>query len=129
LSDDEKLNTEIRSFSRSQSIDRTEDYVRRGRALAETASAELKESWVETYRKWCGDVRNWDLQRTANDIESELTLRREEVPIDRVVDEMQALAEALKRELMSLGPDQIRRMGEHMLGELEEFRRRSRAQH
>jgi hypothetical protein len=129
VSDDEKLNTEIRSFSRSQSIDRTEDYVRRGRTLAETPSAELKESWIETYRKWCSDVRNWDLQRTANDIESELTLRREEVPIDRVVDEMQALAEALKRELMSLGPDQIRRMGEHMLGELEEFRRRSRAQH
>ena len=91
--------------------------------------SELKQRWVETYRTWCGDVRNWELQRIANDIESELSLRREEVPIERVVEEIQALADALKRELTRLDRDQIRRMGEHMLGELEEFRRRSRSQH
>ncbi len=129
MSDDPKLNAEIRSFSRSQSVDRTEDYLRRGRALAAADSSELKQRWVETYRTWCGDVRNWELQRIANDIESELSLRREEVPIERVVEEIQALADSLKRELTRLDRDQIRRMGEHMLGELEEFRRRSRSQH
>ena len=129
MSDDEKLNTDIRSYSRSQALDRTEDYLRRGRGFAAVASDELKERWVQTYRRWCTDVRNWQLQKTANDLESELALRREQVPIERVITEMQALAEALKQELKRLDRDQIRRMGDHMLSELEEFRRRSRSQH
>ncbi len=129
MSDDEKLNADIRSYSRSQALDRTEDYLKRGRALAAIASEELKARWVETYRLWCEDVRNWELQKIANDLESELALRREEVPIERVAVEMQTLAEALKRELKRLDREQIRRMGERMLGELEDYRRRSRAQH
>jgi hypothetical protein len=79
VSDDPKLNAEIRSYSRSQAVDRTEDYVRRGRAFAALPSEELKDRWVATDRRWCSDVRNWELQRTANDIESELSLRREYV--------------------------------------------------
>jgi hypothetical protein len=46
-----------------------------------------------------------------------------------VVEEVKALADALKRELLRLDPAQIRRMGAHMLDELEEFRRRQRSQH
>jgi hypothetical protein len=129
VSDDESVNREIRAFSRSQAIDRTEDYLRRGRLLAQAESEVLKEQWIATYRKWCHAVRDYDLQRAANDIESELTLRGEEMPIDQVVAEMQMLAEALKQELQRLGPDQLRRMGETMLSELEDYRRRSRAQH
>jgi ribosomal protein L20A (L18A) len=128
LSDDAKINAEIRSYSRSQALDRTEDYLKRGRGLAAVPAAELKDRWVETYRIWCADVRNWELQKIANDIESELALRREEVPIERVAEEMRTLAEALKREVKRLDRDQIRRMGEHMLGEIEEYRRRSRTQ-
>jgi hypothetical protein len=129
VSEDETLNRDIRAFSRSQAIDRTEDYVKRGRPLAAVESAALKEQWIETYRKWCRDVRNYDLQRDANDIESELALRGEEVPIDRVVEEMHTLAEALKQELLKLDAEQLKRMGETMLAELEDYRRRARSRH
>ena len=129
MSEDEKLNRDIRAFSRSQAIDRTEDYVRRGRPLAAEDAALLKERWIATYRKWCHEVRNYELQREANDIESELSLRGVEVPIDRVVSEMHALAEALKQELLKLDTEQLKRMGETMLSELEDYRRRSKAQH
>jgi hypothetical protein len=129
VSEDEKLNRDIRAFSRSQAIDRTEDYVRRGRPLASEDATLLKERWIDTYRKWCRDVRNYELQREANDIESELCLRGEEVPIDRVVTEMHTLAEALKQELLKLDVEQLKRMGETMLTELEDYRRRARAQH
>ena len=129
MSEDESLNRDVRAFSRSQAIDRTEDYVKRGRPLAAADAAALKEQWVEAYRKWCREVRNYELQREANDIESELSLRGEEVPIDRVVAEMHALADALKQELLKLDAGQLKRMGETMLSELEDYRRRSRAQH
>ena len=129
MSEDEILNRDIRAFSRSQAIDRTQDYVKRGRPLATADAALLKEKWVEAYRKWCREVRNYDLQREANDIESELSLRGEEVPIDRVVAEMHALADALKQELSRLDVEQLKRMGETMLAELEDYRRRSRSQH
>ena len=42
-------------------------------------------------------MRDYELQREANDIEFELCLRGEEVPIDCIVGEMHALAEALKQ--------------------------------
>ena len=129
MSEDETLNRDIRAFSRSQAIDRTEDYVKRGRPLAAIDAAILKERWVEAYRKWCREVRSYDLQREANDIESELSLRGEEVPIDRVVAEMHTLADALKQELLKLDMEQLKRMGETMLAELEDYRRRSRSQH
>ena len=129
MSEDEILNRDIRAFSRSQAIDRTEDYVRRGRGFAAAESGRLKEQWVAVYRKWCGEVRNFALQREANDIESELSLRGEEAPIGRVVDEMHALADALKRELAKLDPEQLKRMGQKMLDELEDYRRRARSQH
>ena len=129
MSEDETMNRDIRAFSRSQAIDRTEDYVKRGRPLAAVDAAALKEQWIATYRKWCRDVRNYDLQRDANDIESELSLRGEEAPIDRVVEEMHALAEALKQELLRLDAAQLKRMGETMLAELEDYRRRARSPH
>ena len=129
MSEDETLNRDIRAFSRSQAIDRTEDYVKRGRPLAAIDAALLREQWIEAYRKWCREVRNYDLQREANDIESELSLRGEEVPIDRVVAEMHTLADALKQELLKLDMEQLKRMGETMLAELEDYRRRSRSQH
>jgi hypothetical protein len=129
VSEDESLNRDIRAFSRSQAVDRTEEYLRRGRPLAAEDAAALKERWIATYRKWCGEVRNYELQREANDIESELTLRGEEVPIDRVVSEMHRLAEALKQELLALDAEQLKRMGETMLAELEDYRRRARARH
>ena len=129
MSEDEIMNRDIRAFSRSQAIDRTQDYVKRGRPLAAVEAATLKEQWIATYRRWCRDVRNYDLQRDANDIESELSLRGEEVPIDRVVGEMQALAEGLKQELLKLDAEQLKRMGETMLAELEDYRRRARSRH
>jgi hypothetical protein len=129
VSEDETLNRDIRAFSRSQAIDRTEDYLRRGRPLAGEPVAGLKERWVATYGKWCRAVRDFDLQREANDVESELSLRGEEVPIDRVVSEMHILAEALKQELLQLDHEQLKRMGETMLAELEDYRRRARARH
>jgi hypothetical protein len=129
LSDDETLNRDLRGYSRSQAIDRTEDYVRRGRALAYTATDRLKEQWVATYRLWCREVRNFELQRLANDIESELSLRGETVPVEAVVAEMNALADELKQELLKLDGDRLRRMGQRMLEELEAFRRERGAQH
>jgi hypothetical protein len=129
VSEDESLNRDVRAFSRSQAIDRTEDYVKRGRPFAAIDAATLKDQWVEAYRKWCRAVRNYELQREANDIESELSLRGEEVPIDRVVAEMHTLADALKQELLKLDVTQLKRMGETMLAELEDYRRRSRARH
>jgi hypothetical protein len=128
VSEDEQLNRDIRAYSRSQAIDRTEDYLRRGRALAQAASAELKSQWIAIYRQWCREVRNDRLQREANDIESELSLRHEEVPIEAVVDEINLLAAALKQELMKLDGGQLHRMGERMLGELEAFRRSRESQ-
>jgi len=129
VSEDETLNRDIRAFSRSQAIDRTEEYMRRGRPLAAEPAAVLKDRWVATYGKWCHAVRDYDLQREANDIESELSLRGEDVPIDRVVSEMHMLAEALKQELLKLDHEQLKRMGETMLAELEDYRRRAKARH
>ena len=129
MSEDEGLNKDIRAFSRSQAIDRTEDYVRRGRLLAQVESAALKDEWIAIYRRWCRDVRNFELQRRANDIESELSLRGVAVPVEAVVTEMNALADALKGELMKLDAMQLRRMGLRMLEDLESFRRSRSSQH
>jgi hypothetical protein len=129
LSEDEAANREIRAYSRSQAIDRTEDYIRRGRALGAVASDRLKEDWIAIYRRWCREVRNFELQREANDIESELSLRGLAVPIEEVVDEMNALADALKQELLKLDGGQLRRMGQRMLDDLETFRKNRGQQH
>lgn len=64
---------------------RQADYLQRGRLLRRVGSPELKRRWQALFREWSKDLRAPLDHRLRRDIESELELRGEEVPIDPVV--------------------------------------------
>src|ERR1700756_2897380 len=80
----------VLAWLRNRSFEQTEDYVRRGRHLADVSTEELKRQWVEAFRIWAANYGTED-HRVREDLEAELQLRRDEPPFDLVADEINVL--------------------------------------
>jgi hypothetical protein len=103
-----------------QTFKQAEDYLRRGRGLADVPTAELKERWIVTFKAWAANWRNEPLRDLRAALEAELSLRKEEPPHDSVKPEMEALVNASRKATEQLERDP-KRMDEVQRGLQEEL--------
>jgi hypothetical protein len=90
--------TTVLAWMNSDRMERTADYVKRGRRLAKDDTAALKERWLITFKSLC-DTLFVDELEASQEIECELELRGEEAPTELAVSEISKLAAALKRHM------------------------------
>jgi hypothetical protein len=81
---------EMDAYLENQFLERTRDYVVRGRRLAELDDEELTQRWVGLWGIWA--MREFDSieQVALDDIVAEMQLRDREPPFELVADEMEA---------------------------------------
>jgi hypothetical protein len=99
--------TTVRAWMDSDRMERTADYVKRGRRLAKDDTAALKERWLITFKSLC-DTRFLDELEVSQEIECELELRGEEAPTELVVADINKLAAALKKHMKTVRRDPVK---------------------
>jgi hypothetical protein len=100
-----------------------ESYVKRGRPLQAEDTASLKERWVFAFKEWARNWRQEKDRRAREDIESELALRREELPYGAVQAEKEALidqAKLLYKELQK-HPKRMKEINDGLVDDLIAF--------
>ena len=74
------------AWLKDQGLRQLESYLKRGRVLEGKGAEELKGRWVDLFRE-LAELDNTH-ERERNDIEAELSLRKDEAPYDLVLAEM-----------------------------------------
>ena len=90
----------------------TQDYLERGRALAQQTNEQVKSVWAATFERHFAEPTK-ESARNMDDASAELRLRKIELPVERV----QETFDALQAEIKRLGPDAFEGLDE----ELDEF--------
>ena len=120
----------VEAWLDNHSFEYAEAYVRRGRHLRETASAELERRWIEGYRRWAATAGREEFDHTdLEDIEAELSLRGEEPPRDAVKDETAALIAVVERMTQQLDrdPENKARFESELADEFRQFLQATRS--
>jgi len=92
----DELDDTLSAYLTNQSALLVESYVKRGRTLQAEDTASLKERWVFAFKEWASNLRQEKHRQAREDIESELALRREELPYGAVQPEKEALIEQFR---------------------------------
>jgi hypothetical protein len=111
----------IEAFLESKALDRTADYVRRGRAFSGLGTADLEANWAEAFRQWAacnarGETCN---SITLDDLLSEIGLRQLQPPLHLVRAEFDMLKGVQDEQLSD--PDVLQKKGHHLTAELDAF--------
>jgi hypothetical protein len=109
------------AFLQNDVLEKAQAYARRGRRHAQVPIEELRELWVVAFKVWATDFRNPLLRAMIEDLESELVLRGEVPPHDRVKPEADKLSAQARRMLDALSPEERRRVGAEIQRELSAF--------
>ena len=109
------------AFLHNDALEKAQAYARRGRRHAQVQTEELRDVWVAAFKVWATDFRDALLRGMVDDLESELMLRGEAPPYDRVkaaADKLRAYARQL---LDTLPPDEYRRISADLKRDLAAF--------
>jgi hypothetical protein len=90
----------------------TQDYLERGRALAQQTDEQVKSVWAATFERHFAEPTK-ESARNMDDASAELRLRKIELPLERV----QETFDALQAEIKKAGPDAFEGLDE----EIDEF--------
>ncbi len=90
----------------------TQDYLERGRALAQQTDEQVKSVWAATFERHFAEPTK-ESARNMDDASAELRLRKIELPVERV----QETFDALQAEIKKAGPDAFEGLDE----EIDEF--------
>jgi len=118
---------EMLAYFESQRLDRLQDYMQRGRPLADLTDDHLNQRWVAEFRHWMKNFGTRVDHRTREDIEAELQLRGHEPPFALVPEEFEAMQAASRAQTDRLLRDPYRtaRKERQLTEELEQFRKGS----
>jgi hypothetical protein len=99
------LDDEVLAFIQSEELDRTAEYVRRGRSHAELSDRALIEAWKIAFRAMASDPDLVELRRIENDLNCEMVLRGIKNPMEDVGDAMKMLIAKIKEAEAELKAD------------------------
>jgi hypothetical protein len=124
--EEDALKARITAWLSNRGLEHTERYVQSGRHLRDVPINKLKERWAAAVKAWAVDL---GMDCTARlDIESELGLRREELPRAAAKDALDAITRAASEaaETLKARPGEIEAFGADILASMEEFERTSK---
>jgi hypothetical protein len=95
-----------KAYVAEKTLEHTHRYLLEGRHYADCSDEEVTDLWVVTFRDLAGTNFSQELQRAAIlDIESELGLRRIEMPLDQVQPELALFSKYVERRRRESRPD------------------------
>jgi hypothetical protein len=117
---------ELLSFMQSQGVDRTADYLRRGRPHAGLKDEALAEQWVRAFEAMADDPCSPELSRAESDLRAEFDLRGLSAPSEQVKEAVKKYCSAADSlwQQMKKDPNEIRRVNAALEQDLNEFKRR-----
>lgn len=96
-------------------MQRTQDYVQRGRRHQDASGQELETLFVDTFRAWVADFGNRAQRRGNDDVSAEYELRGIEPPFHLVGPEMDALTKVARE--VAADPEALEGIGQSIVDE------------
>ncbi|MFI5020082.1 MAG: hypothetical protein ACHQRJ_00320 [Alphaproteobacteria bacterium] len=117
---DAEMGQLIHEFLLSQCLDNVADYAKRGRPFSHLDSNSLKEQWADAFRHWLLSPSDDGLQAVHRDLEAELSLRDEPLPMELVEKEWMA-QQARSRQALEQGAFSTEEPMDDLMKRLFEF--------
>ena len=112
----------IMTLLAEESLERTADYVRRGRSMSSIDVDQLKARWVDQVQVFIADPADRDTSALVEDIESELAIRRVELPREEVREAAITLLRRTLDRTQSLSRAEIARLNDDLARDCERHR-------
>ena len=112
----------IMTLLAEESLERTADYVRRGRSMSSIDVDQLKARWVDQVQVFIADPADRDTSALVEDIESELAIRRVELPREEVREAAITLLRRTLDRTQSLSRAEITRLNDDLERDCERHR-------
>ena len=111
------------AWLQNKPLELAQDYLARGRRYAGLPTDEVKTRWVAAFREMVADLRAPERQQAAQDLEAELTLRKEDVPYDLVRTELESFSAAAMAAIQRLrqDPERFARIDREIMQQIAAF--------
>ena len=86
----------VHALLANYAMENVQKYLQGGRRFEALPTEQVKDSWVLAFKNWCS-LRSLENEFARENLESELSLRDERVPLERVMAETEALAAEVRR--------------------------------
>jgi len=122
----QQLRDDITGFLTSDRVDKTADYLRRGRPHEGLKDEALAEQWIRAFKAMADDPRSLELRRAETDLQAEFDLRGLSAPFEPIEEAVEKYARAVDSILdeMKRDPDEYHRVNVELQQAIDEFRRR-----
>jgi hypothetical protein len=119
--DQSLLRKRFEAFLASRSLIEATEYARRGRALKEWPTEDLKQQWTRGFTNWSSNLEDVAAYWRMNEAGDELTLRNVGLPFERVADEIVKMCERFALHMAMQPKDEMYRLAATLLDELQSF--------
>lgn len=115
------METEVLAWLDNKEMDRTADYVSRGRIHQSRSTGELLERWKAAFEARAKEAHSKDLASTEQDLHFELIIRGVKPPYDQVSDSLEALTAAAGAvyEALQADPDALEEVNDDLMRDIE----------
>lgn len=100
------------AYLRNKALVQVETYAVEGRRFSNLSNADLNAEWIRAFTAFCDAVTEESLQKEANDLEAELTLRGQGLPFDDVKDAFDRLTSEINSRMEEIAHDNPKRLDE-----------------
>lgn len=87
-----EMEAKVLAFLGERSLEATRSYVAKGRRFKALDDRTLRDSWMSAFKRYASDPSNRASRKLWEALQAEMAIRRIEPPMDRVQDEVNALA-------------------------------------
>ena len=102
---DDEVDKDVHGWLRSQELDATADYVRRGRQFSGLALPDLTAQWAGTFKDGDEHIRSKELRNLSSDYASEFALRGTKPPMDLIQADFAKIQKAMKTMLKGMSKE------------------------
>ncbi len=121
--DEDQINKDVRDWLTSEEIERTADYIKRGRQFSQLSESELTDRYADTFADAGAYMRSSEVRIECSDCKSEFALRGIEVPTsDRINADFAKIQAAIKEMMAGMSPEAYNDLAAEIDDDLDQFR-------